>query len=822
MHAAVRHDYTPLSDRMNALLGLRVVMAGFVLVWAWVRPDVSAVPLDAVAALSFAYVAASLALEASRRRSGRRGLSVITGLLLADGVYLIGAMYLTGGMGSPIRFLVYLHLVAVSLLASYRTGLKLAFWDSLLLLVVLYAQAAQLMPAVDVAPGQAIEFEQMPIANLISFWLFALATSVFSAMNERELRQRRADLQALVDVGARLDDVTDPVRQSNLVLAGLVDRFAFPRGVVLGSVDDRMVILASSGVEAPPTATAIPDAIVARALSGRETIAVRSMDPALDPFLTSVMPDAVNLLVAPMVADGRAVGAIVVEHPSRVLRRVDRRVTTVLEPMCAMAALNLRNAVLLRHVQDLAERDALTGAANRRTFQMHLENVLDGRELRDRESITAVLFIDLDDFKVVNDTLGHAAGDGLLQAVTERLTESVRDGDLVARLGGDEFAILTTDAPDLKRSLAMAERLTRELRAPYMIGEKTVTVSASIGIASARDTTESAADVVRNADVAMYMAKANGKAGFAVFDPGMHAAIRERHEMGVQLQHAVELGQLRLAYQPIVDLADGNLVGIEALVRWQHPDRGVVSPGEFIEIAEENGAILPIGRWILREACREAMSWPNMDRSAFLCVNVSAREIQQPGFVTAVREALGEAGMAASRLSLEITETALLRATPKTIGTLESLRQLGLHIVIDDFGTGYFSLSHLRQFPVDVLKIASEFVQVPDSDAKTAALAGAIVAMGRSLEIRTVAEGIETAEQADRMRALGCAYGQGFHFAQPIPGNEVAAGAFDALMDTDRLATDAIVEAPPPPAFRAPFGGFSRRRAAVRTDATSA
>ena len=821
MHAAVRHDYTPLSDRMNALLGLRVVMAGFVLVWAWVRPDVSAVPLDAVAALSFAYVAASLVLEGSRRRSGRRGLSVITGLLLADGVYLIGAMYLTGGMGSPIRFLVYLHLVAVSLLASYRTGLKLAFWDSLLLLVVLYAQAAQLMPAVDVMPGQAIEFEQMPIANLISFWLFALATSVFSAMNERELRQRRADLQALVDVGARLDDVTDPVRQSNLVLAGLVDRFGFPRGVVLGSVDDRIVILASSGVDTPPTASAVPDAIVARALSGRETIAVRAMDPALDPFLTGVMPDAVNLLVAPMVADGRAVGAIVVEHPSRILRRVDRRVTTVLEQMCAMAALNLRNAVLLRHVQDLAERDALTGAANRRTFQLHLENVLDGRELRDRESITAVLFIDLDDFKVVNDTLGHAAGDGLLQAVTERLTDSVRDGDLVARLGGDEFAILTTDAPDLKRSLAMAERLTRELRAPYMIGEKTITISASIGIASGRDLSESAADVVRNADVAMYMAKANGKAGFAVFDPGMHAAIRERHEMGVQLQHAVELGQLRLAYQPIVDLTDDSLVGIEALVRWQHPDRGVVSPGEFIEIAEENGAILPIGRWILREACREAMSWSNMDRSAFLCVNVSAREIQQPGFVTAVREALGEAGMAASRLSLEITETALLRATPKTIATLESLRTLGVRIVIDDFGTGYFSLSHLRQFPVDVLKIASEFVQVPDSDAKTAALAGAIVAMGRSLEIRTVAEGIETAEQADRMRALGCTYGQGFHFAQPIPGSEVAAGAFAALMSADRPAPD-VVEAPPAPVFRAPFGGFSRRRAAARTDVSPA
>jgi diguanylate cyclase (GGDEF)-like protein len=808
MQAAIRHDYTPLTDRMNALSGLRVVMAVFVLIWAWVRPDVSAVPLTTLATLSIGCVSASVLLEVVRRRSGRRALWVISGLLLVDSVYLIGAMYLTGGMGSPIRFLVYLHLVAVSLLASYRTGLKLAFWDSLLLLVVLYAQAAQLVPAVDVIPGQAIEFEHMPIANLISFWLFALATSVFSAMNERELRQRRADLQALVDVGARLDDVPDPVRQSTIVLDGLIDRFGFKRGLVLGAVDDRMVVLASTGIESPPTATVVPDAIIDRAIANRETLAVRSLKREVDPFLTDLLPEARNLLVAPMVADGRAVGAIVVEHPSHAVRQIDRRVTTVLEQMCAMAALNLRNAVLLRHVQDLAERDALTGAANRRTFQQHLERVLDDRETRDRSNVTAVLFVDLDDFKVVNDTLGHAAGDALLQAVTERLASSVREGDLVARLGGDEFAILTSDAPDLKRSLAMAERLTRELRIPYLLGEHHVTTTASIGIASARDTTESAEDVVRNADVAMYMAKANGKAGFAVFDPGMHAAIRERHEMGVQLQRAVELGQLRLTYQPIVDLADRGLVGIEALVRWQHPERGLVSPGEFIEIAEENGAILPIGRWVLREACREAASWSTIDRSVFLCVNVSAREIQQAGFVTAVREALSEAGMAASRLSLEITETALLRATPKTIATLEELRHLGVRIVIDDFGTGYFSLSHLRQFPVDILKIASEFVQVPEGDTKTSALAGAIVALGSSLEIRAVAEGIETEDQAVRMRDVGCAYGQGYHFAQPTPGEEVANGAFDALTGGHPAVA---AEAAPAHLFRAPFGGFARR-----------
>ncbi len=312
------------------------------------------------------------------------------------------------------------------------------------------------------------------------------------------------------------------------------------------------------------------------------------------------------------------------------------------------------------------------------------------------------------------------------------------------------------------------------------------------------------------------MAKANGKAGFAVFDPGMHAAIRDRHEMGAQLQHAVELGQLRLMYQPIVDLRNGVLAGVEALVRWQHPERGLVAPGEFIEIAEENGAILPIGRWVLREACREAGSWSDMDPDTFLCVNVSAREIQQPGFVEAVQEALAEAGMAAARLSLEITETALLKATPSTVATLEALRDLGVSIVIDDFGTGYFSLSHLRQFPVDVLKIASEFVQVPDTDSKTAALAGAIVAMGKSLGIKTVAEGIETPEQAARMNELGCAYGQGYFFAKPLAADQVAGGTFPIQeVASVETWTDEAVKAEASPvatAFRWPFGGPAQRR----------
>ena len=310
-----------------------------------------------------------------------------------------------------------------------------------------------------------------------------------------------------------------------------------------------------------------------------------------------------------MIADGRPVGAIVVEHRSRTVFGIERRVASVLGQFAAVAALNLRNAALLRHVQDLAERDSLTGAANRRMFQLTLERTLASNAAVGADRIAAVLFIDLDDFKVINDTLGHAAGDELLIAVTDRIGGLVRHDDLVARLGGDEFAILTGDEPDLQSSRAMAERLVRDLRVPYVIGDHTITVSASIGIASARDAGADAQELVRNADVAMYMAKANGKSGFAVFDPGMHASIRARHELGADLQHAVDLGQLRLVYQPIVSLESGRVSGLEALVRWQHPDRGLVVPGEFIEIAEENGSILPIGRWVLREACERAVAW---------------------------------------------------------------------------------------------------------------------------------------------------------------------------------------------------------------------
>jgi diguanylate cyclase (GGDEF)-like protein len=810
-------DYSALSERMSNLLLLRLALASMVLVWAGVRPEALGVSFAVLAGVTTGYLLASVAFEVLRRRAGRAGFTILNSLLLVDGVYLAFAMYATGGTQSPMRFLIYLHLVAVSLLASYRTGLKIALWHSLLLFVVLYAQAAMLLPAVDTTPGEAIAFDSLPVLNVTAFWLFALATSVFSAMNERELRNRRADLEALVDLGAQLDAVGDPVHQARIVLDGLAHRFETERSVVLGASDDRIVVLAVRGVADPQSAPTAADAIIQKAWDRREVLAVRRLDAERNPLLASVIPDSRNLLVAPMIAEGLPVGAVVIEHRSRSVFGVERRATHVLAQFAAVAALNFRNAVLLRNVQDLAERDSLTGAANRRVFQQTLERAL-ATPRRGATPVNAVLFLDLDDFKVVNDTLGHAAGDALLVAVTERIGALVREGDLVARLGGDEFAILTADSSDLNRSRAMAERLVRELRAPYLIRDEQVAATVSIGIASARGTELTSEEVLRNADVAMYMAKANGKARFAIFDPGMHAAIRERHELGAQLQHAVELDQLRLVYQPIVELATGQVAGLEALVRWQHPERGVIAPGEFIEIAEENGAILSIGQWVLREACQHAGNWDReglTPKGSFLCVNVSAREVQQPGFVASVRTTLEDAGVDPSTLMLEITETALLKATGPTMATLSELRSLDVQVVIDDFGTGYFSLSHLRQFPVDALKIAREFVQDSNTDARSAALAGAIVALSQSLGITTVAEGIETAEQAKRMETLGCAYGQGFFFAVPMEQAEIdkgVAGLATAVRQQRRRRTDAAPSAATTPVAPAPRTRSTRTR----------
>jgi len=393
------------------------------------------------------------------------------------------------------------------------------------------------------------------------------------------------------------------------------------------------------------------------------------------------------------------------------------------------------------------------------------------------DSRAVVLFVDLDDFKVVNDTLGHVAGDRLLVAAADRVRSCVRAGDVAARLGGDEFAILLDDGPELDHSVAVSRRILDALQVPLQVEGQELAISASIGIAAARRDGERPDELLRNADVAMYTAKAAGKNRYAVFEPTMHAALVERHALASELSKSIGRGELLAYYQPIVELRSGRTYGVEALVRWRHPTRGILGPGEFIRLAEESGAILALGRWMLSESCREVAAWrrrPNTGRIA-LSVNLSAAQLQQPDFVSDLEAILAETGFPAADLILELTESAMFHDTHTTIVRLQALRELGVRIAIDDFGTGYSSLGYLRRFQVDILKIAREFIGDSSGADDDWAFARAIVALGRSLDLQVVAEGIEDEGQLAALRELGCELGQGYLFGRPADGRAIGA-----------------------------------------------
>jgi diguanylate cyclase (GGDEF)-like protein/PAS domain S-box-containing protein len=416
-----------------------------------------------------------------------------------------------------------------------------------------------------------------------------------------------------------------------------------------------------------------------------------------------------------------------------------------------------------------AFHDALSGLANRALFRDRLEHALD-RAARSVTSL-AVLFLDLDDFKLINDSLGHAAGDELLVAVANRLMGSLRTGDTAARFGGDEFAILLEETEDPDDARQVAERVLADLRPPFQVKDRWVNVHASIGIAYSKGGTEDPAELMQAADVAMYAAKARGKNCYEVYKPALQAAVSERLERSAELQKAVDEEEFVLHYQPIVSLDGGEAVAVEALIRWQHPERGLLSPSEFIPLAEETGLIIPIGGWVLEEACRKARIWQQAHALAGrlrMSVNISARHFQHEGLIEDVSHALQVSGLDPACLVLEITESVLVQDAESVVSRMLELKALGIAFAVDDFGTGYSSLSYLKRFPIDILKVDKSFVDDVGDSAKAAALAKVIVQLGNSLNLDTVAEGIEKAQQFDGLRSLGCMYGQGYFFARPV------------------------------------------------------
>jgi diguanylate cyclase (GGDEF)-like protein/PAS domain S-box-containing protein len=443
-----------------------------------------------------------------------------------------------------------------------------------------------------------------------------------------------------------------------------------------------------------------------------------------------------------------------------------------------------------------AFHDPLTGLANRALLADRLAHALVGSRRVGRP--LALLLLDLDNFKTVNDSFGHGAGDQVLLEVGRRIGSCVREGDTPARVGGDEFAVLLEDIDGEEMAVEVTTRISRALRAPLLVDGNEVFVGASIGIVVTRDGGETAGDMFRNADVAMYAAKRSDKGRFRLFEPDMRKTGRGRIELETDLRHALERAEMVLHFQPLVRLATGTIVGGEALLRWRHPRRGLLSPGEFIPMAEETDLIVPIGRWVLDQACYQAAAWrPASGNGAPLrvSVNLSGRQLQRPVLAREVREVLRSTGLPPERLILEVTESLPLLETPAMVARLLELRALGAFLAIDDFGTGYSSLSYLRLLPMDILKIDRSFVEGIGSEGRGLPLLRGIVDLARALNLQVTAEGIETEAQAAALREFGCDYAQGYLFSRPLE-----AEAFRMLVEAnDRLpigSTTSLIGAP--------------------------
>ncbi len=449
-----------------------------------------------------------------------------------------------------------------------------------------------------------------------------------------------------------------------------------------------------------------------------------------------------------------------------------RVIAVVSKPIIGGGWLAIHEDITERHcteqrVGHMARHDALTDLPNRVLLRERLEHEL--KRVKRGESL-AVLCLDLDQFKSVNDTLGHPIGDELLKLVAERLRGCTREPDTVARLGGDEFAIIMTQMQKVDDAAALSRRVRESITKPYQIEGHQIVTDISIGISiSPMDGTE-ADELLKNADMALYGAKADGRGTYRFFEFEMEARMKARRDLEMDLRKALVYKEFEVYYQPLVSLQTNDITALEALLRWNHPTRGIISPAEFIPVAEETGIIIPLGDWVLNAACKEAVNWPDHVKVA---VNLSPAQLTNRNLVKAVKKAVAESGMDARRLQLEITETVLLQNTFSTLTTLHELRKLGAQIALDDFGTGYSSLSYLRSFPFDKIKIDRSFIQDISNGAQPLAIVHAVASLAKCLNIISTAEGVETQQQLDTVQSIGCTEMQGYLYSRALPAREI-------------------------------------------------
>jgi diguanylate cyclase (GGDEF)-like protein len=630
---------------------------------------------------------------------------------------------------------------------------------------------------------------------------------LLAAVRERQVvLEHLARIQRLIVNRAPLRGVLDAVVEAGCELLG--EEFGALR--LVDPDDERLTTLVAS-VGATEEMLNVhrraraADGLGARAMSEKQIVVARGADArdAVPDFAAEGLGTAV---VAPVYERERVVGSLGVAS-ARADRTYDARDQQILLALAEHASLALNDARAAEDLVHEAFHDSTTGLANRTLFLDRLGNALARAERASRD--VGVLFVDLDGFNTVNDSLGHGAGDQLLGAVGDRLAERLRPADTIARLGGDEFGILLDEVADTDDAAHAAGRVLEAFERPFELHGRELFVTASVGVAAGRGDPQ---ELLRDADLAMYRAKANGKDRYQVFEPAMHTAAVDRLELEVDLKRAIERDELVLHYQPIFDLRGGGVAGLEALVRWHHPSRGLVLPDSFVPLAEESGMIHQLGRWVLRKACRQGALWrakypayPTLE----VTVNLSATQLQAAGLFAEVESALADSQLEPGSLVLEITETALTADAETSISALQALRESGVKLAMDDFGTGYSSLAYLSRFPIDTLKIAQVFIEDLGEPSDEPAMVRAMVELAEIFGLRVIAEGIERPEQADALLRLGCELGQGHHLSRPLTAEEADALLFRAglLGGEPERADEARPEGSPSEARERPEAG---------------
>ena len=660
--------------------------------------------------------------------------------------------------------------------------------------------SGRLLPASDRFPPEVSAVLALALLVLAYGFLMLFLWEV-----SRRLASTAEDLRSVVAMSNDLSRTMDPQQVG--------DRIVRHVGLAVGASEsalcywdratDRLITLGVYPTDRRATLdTSYPLAdypATRRVLESAEALIVDVADPSADPSEAAYVRSLGqrSMAIVPILAAGKAIGTI--ELMSDRSGTFGERDIELAATLASEGGMILENARLYEAISHQALHDALTGLANRVLFRDRVANAL--RRSHDRKGRPfAVLFIDLDDFKSLNDTLGHAYGDEVLVVIAQRVADSLRPSDTAARLGGDEFAVLLDDIDNEAAALSIATRLADALRASMTVVHVPTKISASIGIALSGHEDETADDLLRDADLAMYAAKMSSRGRAQVYHSALRARSAARRELAARLRGVEQRGELRLDYQPIVELVSGAVVGLEALVRWQPPDRPLLMPEQFVDLAEETGDIVPMGRWILLESCRQVRAWqvrlglPSLQIS----VNLSARQFQEFDIVPCVQAVLAETGLAPESLILEITESGLMQRTAGTIDRLGELRSLGVHLAIDDFGTGYSSLSYLERFPVDTIKIDRSFIVGMTATRERPAITKAIVELGRTLGLRVVAEGIERPDQAEWLISLGCPYAQGFLFSRPLGADAAEAYlAAEATRRTLDLSTEAAEQPRP-------------------------